>query len=70
MNVQNAVFVTPPLPEFKGKQSVWPMVTIYYLLKDFMGTVLFHYRLASAIEKNKYLFRNVLVLPTKFRKVT
>ena len=53
MDIQNAVFVTLPLPEFKGIQSVWPMVTIYYLLQGFMGTGLFHYSLASAIEKTK-----------------
>lgn len=53
MNVQNAVSVTPPLPEFKGLQSFWPKVTIYYLLQDFMGTGLFHYCLGSAIEKTK-----------------
>jgi len=53
MNIQNAVFLTPPLPEFKDIQSVWPMVTIYYLLQGFLKTGLFHYSLASAIEKTK-----------------
>jgi len=53
MNIQNAVFVTPPIPEFKDLQSVWPMVTNCYLLQGFMRTGLFHYSLASAIETTK-----------------
>jgi len=52
MNIQNAVFVTPPLPEFKDIQNVWPMVTIC-LLPGFMGTGLFHYGLTSTIETTK-----------------